>query len=178
MRIISINLNKRLGNSTVARFVESWLRTKECGVLLAQEPWVHGRSEPVCLDSYRDVGGNSMVYAWIDSRLASPAWRLIQSNWMQIELGYLLLNNVYFSAYSQPDRISFFDILACGQPALESRPQVITGDFNFAPEPEDGRDGGRISTFNSSDERDAFRRLQQAAGLVDMTSPNLIGQRQ
>lgn len=178
MRIISVNLNKRLGNRTTARSVASWLDQHAADIVIVQEPWAHSRPETIDLDGYLSVGGNSNVYAWTKAAYATPNSRLLGDNWLQLDLGYLLLNDVYFSAYSARDRRSFFEKLISEQATIDDRPQAILGDFNFAPEPNDGMDGERVSSFTSTEERVAFRRLLATGGLIDITAPKLLGQQE
>lgn len=178
MRLVSLNLNKRLGNKTMALCFNDWLKRHNCDVAVVQEPWAHSRSEEVRLPDFREIGGNSKVYAWIAPQFASPSHLLVRDNWLRLELGYFVVDNMYFSAYSQKERRDLFDLLTSNHSDVGDKPRLIVGDFNFAPEPEDGMDGDSVSRFNSPDERDAFKRLLGNCSLVDASSPSYLGTRQ
>jgi exonuclease III len=178
MRIISANLNKRLGNPTVARYVAAWLSKHACDVFLSQEPWARTRDDTVELNGYKSIGGNSSIQTWLASRYAMPVLKEHDADWHQVDLGYITLHNLYLSPYSSTARASkLLDLLREIEGATD-RPQIIVGDFNLAPQPTDGIMGDHISKWTSTDERSAFNALLAIGKLVDMTSEDCLGSRE
>ncbi len=172
MRISSINLNKRLGNPAVLAQFESWLENANVDLILAQEPWNRKRENVVILKHFYDLGGNDVVRVWIHKKWVPPKTEILDENWQVVHLDFIELHNVYLSAYSSKERTLFLDNLRDYLLKDINKPIIITGDFNLAPNPEDGMLGDQISKFTKQQERVAFKTLLIKLGLFDSTSTN------
>lgn len=175
MRIISINLNKRLGVAKAAHSLETWLQQRACDVLLVQEPWSRTRDSATTIRGYKAIGGTSSVFAWIKNHYAMPAISQYRVNWQQIVLNYINVHNVYLSAYSSSKRAAELAELHNEVMKNENSPLLIVGDFNLAPRPEDGLVGDKISSWTSVNERNVLNDLLSCQGLIDMTAPDRSG---
>jgi len=65
MKIISINLNKRLSNKTCKLQFEQWLKSISSDIILVQEPWPHQSKNPIQLENFNSLGGSTKLYSWI-----------------------------------------------------------------------------------------------------------------
>jgi exonuclease III len=172
MRIASINLNKRLGNPKARQRVEAWLLDNKIDLLLVQEPWNRGRVDSIQLRFWDDLGGSDGVRAWVRGKWKSPRVKNLRENWQEIQLDYMIVHNVYFSAYDANERGKFLVDLKEYISSESDRPILIVGDFNLAPTPRDGMVDNQISTFTQPQERIDFESLLSSAKLVDVTSPS------
>ena len=169
MRIASLNMNKRLGNASARPQVLEWLRNHEINLVLTQEP-CRNLDKPPSLDGYRPVGGSHQVFAWIAESFEPLPSVSVRSWWQRLEVGYLVVHNVYLDPYSRRRRGDQLEELRDHMTAEPERPVLIVGDFNLAPRPEDGCFDGKASKFNSDVDRGPFRRLLVDVGLQDLTS--------
>jgi hypothetical protein len=169
MRIASLNLNKRLGNASARLRALEWLRTNEISLVLTQEPY-RNCDKPPSLDGFRPLVGNHQVFAWIAESLEPPPSVSVRAWWQRLELGYLVVHNVYLDPYSRRSRGDQLEELHDHVRAEPGQPMLIVGDFNLAPRPEDGCFDGKASRFNSDVDRGPFRRLLVDVRLQDLTS--------
>ncbi len=171
MRIVSINLNKRLGNRNNLTKIHKWLLNNKVDLFLVQEPWIRGRKEALKIPCYTYLGGSDSVGAWIHETYAPPDIILLKDNWLQVKLDDFEIHNVYLSAYSSKERIAFLRELDKQISKDKKLTNFIIGDFNLAPTPEDGLFGEEISDFTKKGERVAFQSLLSKNKLLDMTLP-------
>lgn len=173
MRIVSVNLRKRL--RITKKLVESWLNELDCDLLVVQEPWDRRRTQAIELHGYRSVGGNTSVYSWLvhDFELAERS--LPGKFWQRIDFGCLAVYNVYLPAKSRAGRVEALHGLRREVSRGKDRLLIILGDFNLAPEPEDGVYRQQISKWTGKAERAAFKGLLSDARLIDMTSRDRVG---
>lgn len=170
MRIVSINLNKRLGNPAVSRFIAEWLKGNNCDVLVAQEPWARTRKENIELVGYDFITGNSSTALWVTSHYANPKFYQHNQEWQEVELDYLSLHNVYLSAYQSADRIKQLEELRGRIENSDDRPVLVVGDFNLAPCSNDGIVGDETSRWTNDKERKFFDTFLKEGKLIDSTS--------
>lgn len=175
MIIASLNCNKRLGNPKALALIHEWLCINHVDLFLAQEPWSNTRVSPVNLPSYSPLGGNSKVFTWIKNGQAINSPQLIESYWQLLYLDYLVIHNVYLDAYQQITRGDQLAKIKEGLGKVGGRPQIIVGDFNLAPKPEDGLSGERPSKFNGPEDRNRLDDLIKNEGLVDTTCRDVTG---
>jgi len=166
--LASINLNKRMKSQTSRARLGRWLELNRVQFLFAQEPWRSRTGLDANFIGWVPVGGNEKVFAWIDSRLELPDHKLIEIFWQRIELGYLVIYNVYLDAYHQTTRASQLRQIRQGVIDEKDRPVLIVGDFNLAPNPIDGLFGAQESIFNSEVDREPFRQLLESGHLIDL----------
>jgi exonuclease III len=172
MRIASINLNKRLGNPKAHQRVEAWLLNNKIDLLLVQEPWNRGRIDAIPFRFWDDLGGSDGIRTWIRRKWKSPKVRNLRENWQEIQLDYMIVHNVYLSAYDSNERCKFLIDLKKYISSDSDRPILIVGDFNLAPTPRDGMVDNQISTFTQPQERIDFESLLSNVKLVDVTGSN------
>lgn len=170
LRVVSLNANKRTQNARNLALLESWLDENEPGLLLLQEPWVHGALSSSKLGQLEFVGGDSNVAAFAVSGLPVSLHRQ-EGRWLTLSLGSIRFHNVYFPAASTDTqrRAEFLDALAKCIVGDRDFSHVVVGDFNMAPTPTDGIYDDKQSTWTGERERGSFARLVSVAGLVDST---------
>ncbi len=139
-------------------------------MLVAQEPWKPANREPLPLEGFRTVGGDSRLFTWIGERRTLPPASRLEDVTQRIELGWLVVFNTYLDAYAQATRADQLARLRRLVEAEDGRPVLVIGDFNLAPRPEDGRYDGRPSIFNAEIDRAPFGALLAETGLVDCTA--------
>ena len=176
MQIVSINLQKRLFSRGDP--VQRWLDGLACDLLAVQEPWGRARVQPVRLQGYRLVGGNSSICCWLASRYQLPCRARLKDSWECVDCQYFSLYNVYLPEKSKTARADILRDLRCDVIKRGNHPVIIVGDFNLAPEPEDGLYGDRISKWTGKAERTALKELLSEAHLIDMTSMERVGRRE
>lgn len=167
MRLISINLNKRLGNARSRGLTRSWFLARKASLILAQEPY---KSEPLAddaLEEFKPVGGNEKVFAWVDGRKEVPKFEIVAPFTMRIQLGHVAIFNCYLDAYEQEARARQLKLLDSLVAKEEDRPVIMVGDFNLAPTEDDGLCDGKISNFNSNVDRGPLTALLARNKLID-----------
>lgn len=169
MRLASININKRLGNPAVRTRLSAWLKRHGVDVLLAQEPWKPVGRAPIELAGFRAVGGDGNLHAWTAEQWTSPSVRRPEDFVQCLELGWLLVLNVYLDAYSPAERARQLNRINELLAKESGRPCLVCGDFNVAPRPYDGVTDGRPSSFNNAVDRTPLQRLLTDHHLVDLT---------
>jgi len=168
VRLASVNLNKRLGNTAARAKLTAWLHHHHVDVLVAQEPWKPVNRTAVNLADYRPVGGD--LFCWSAERFTIPPVSRPESFVQRLEPGWLVVYNTYLECRSVTSRRRqlrrFQEIIA----VEDGRPILACGDFNLAPRRVDGLNNGRPSNFNSSIDRRPFAELLVDNGLVDATA--------
>jgi hypothetical protein len=166
--MISINLNQRLGNERARSRFESWLQPWKPDLLLAQEPW---RLPSVYWPSpagYRLAAATSLLAAWIPSDGTEPRAEDGSERWQIFRFPGLVVHHVYLSPKCSKERREH--LAALTHSIARECNNVVLGDFNLAPRPQDGRFGDKPSGFTKRSEREAFEALLISAGLVDATA--------
>lgn len=167
MRIVSVNLNQRLGRVSSRRAVEAWLADQRPDLLLTQEPW-RPEGKPISLGGFHLVQATPHLATWVAREVAKPQASIMDPRWQILKLPSLTIHNIYLSPYSSRARTEILNCLA--EQLHADQPAVVLGDFNLAPRPSDGLFGDSPSLFTKSAERHAFRELLESAKLVDLTS--------
>jgi len=171
MRVISVNLNKRLGNSSARRKFCDWLESQNVDVVLAQEPVRKGASlDGIDIPDYQLIDGDDRVAAWVRIDRDVPEFTRPLPFCQKLKIGYLAVYNCYFDAYKQTIRARQLENLRSIVGGSPESSVLIVGDFNLAPNPEDGIFGESPSTFNSQVDRRPFEELISDAKLVDLQS--------
>lgn len=177
IKVISINLNKCLGNPAKRTRIEEWLNTYEPDLLLTQEPFKSDANGIPLLQGLKLLSATLHVACWVCENRPSHAVIEHAERWQEICLADLSLHNVYFPSNhcnrSDPSKCRC-ELLSNITRKLKESPKSNTmflGDFNLGPQPEDGRHGDEPSNFTSQYEREAFRELLTAAELYDATHP-------
>lgn len=168
-RIASINTNKRLNTRTASDRFGNWLQRQQVDLVVNQEPSTSSLP-PVTPDGYTGVGGNNRIYCWVRNGRSLPKCHLV-ADWLQrLDLGELIVYNVYLDAYRRQTRAEQLVKLTeeLGTEANNGKAILVLGDFNLAPALEDGLYGGQPSTYNSDVERRPLRRMLQLGRLVDL----------
>jgi exonuclease III len=115
--------------------------------------------------------GSDGLRTWIRRKWKSPKVKDLRENWQEIQLDYMIVHNVYLSAYDSNERCKFLVDLKKYISSESDRPILIVGDFNLAPTPRDGMVDNQISTFTQLQERIDFESLLSSAKVIDVTSP-------
>jgi exonuclease III len=171
MRIVSANLNQRLGNPVSRSCIERWLRAKAPDLFLSQEPFKPSQQKRPAVAGYRLVSTSSLVSCWIAQKHACPKIIEHSERWHEIRLDGVSAHNVYLSPYSSGERRAMLEEVASAIGRSDTT-VVITGDFNLAPRSEDGMFGDQPSTSTKPAERRAFEDLLRTADLIDATCPS------
>ena len=171
MRIISANLNQRLGNAAVRLRFEAWLAVQAPDLLVAQEPFKPGQPARPSITGYRLIGTTPLVSCWIREHHGRAQVIEHSERWQEIRLRGLAVHNVYLSANSSKDRCGLILELAATVDRSGEESCLVVGDFNLAPRPEDGLFGDNLSKFTTASERHALARLIGSGRLVDSTCP-------
>ncbi len=171
MRIISANLNQRLGNGMARARFESWLMVQAPDLLLAQEPFKPANQTRPDITGYRLISTTPLVSCWLAECHDCP--KVIQhcERWHEVRFNGLDLHNVYLSPHSSKARRELLREMAYTVGGSDEECCVVLGDFNLAPRPEDGVFGDKLSTFTKAGERQAFASLISSGKLVDATCP-------
>jgi len=170
MRIVSTNLNQRLGNAGVRLRFETWLAIQVPDLLVAQEPFKRGQPARPQIAGYRLIGTTPLVSCWIREHHGTAQVIEHSERWQEVRLSGLGIHNVYLSAHSSKDRCDLLLELAdtVGRSGEEC---LVLGDFNLAPRLDDGLFGDKPSAFTKATERRALATLITAKRLVDSTCP-------
>ncbi len=168
MRIVSINLNQRLSNEHARSRFESWLQLMKPDLLIVQEPWHPNCVSMPSLAGYRLVECTVLLAAWIQSNGPEPRAENGSERWQIFHFPGLVVHHVYLSPHSSKERREQLTSLRL----LIDRGchNVVLGDFNLAPRPQDGLFGDRPSSFTERSERRAFNELLTSACLLDATA--------
>ena len=154
--IASINLNKRFNSAEARGRFGQWLVKHDVNVVLAQEPWKVPSTTSTDFGNFTSIGGNQRVFSWINSRYKVPSSNMIGDFCQRLEIGYLAVYSVYLDAYERQKRAAQLDQIRQYAISEGDRPLLIMGDFNIAPEPEDGLVNSTESGFNSETDRSAL----------------------
>jgi len=170
VRVCSLNLRSGLYRNYSK--ISSWMETNEIEVLLSQDPFRSYDKDFVFDLSLVSAGGNEKVFT------------LHRGDNKQIDIlkekqfsQYLIINDILFvNLYLNPSGKK--SIRAKEMEQINSHideilssnkyPIVIVGDFNLAPNPEDGLYGDKISKWNSKTDRKPFFDLLENHNLVDI----------
>lgn len=178
MKIASLNCNKRLSNPKANNLLRKWLDDNNIDLLLTQEPWPHSLISPVSLLGYRGLGGNSRVYSWGKESCIFEESKLLTPYMQQIKADYLWINNLYLDAYSRKTRSEQLMLMQEHLSKLDDQPMLILGDFNLAPNFEDGISGNSFSNFNGTEDRGAFLDTLKNLKLIDTTNKSELGKQE
>lgn len=170
MRLVSLNLNKRLGRPSVHRQVQEWLAKNHVELFVAQEPWHSRQVNSVHLNGYRYIGGNHLVGAWMRYDIRPPICLQQDYYWQVLHVGYLAVDHVYLDPYATKTRSKQLRRLESSIRDAPCQPRVVIGDFNIAPRTVDGIFDGRMSRFNTLTDRAPFHMLCSGNGLIDLTA--------
>jgi exonuclease III len=175
MLIASANLNQRLGHAKSRQLVEKWLNGHSPDLLLSQESFQLDSAARPALSGYGLILTSPQISSWVADCHACPAAVTHTERWHEIRLAGLTVHNVYLSPYSPKDRRELLLELA---EVIDGSvgPHLICGDFNLAPQPEDGIFGDEHSTYTTAGERKALAQLLQSAGLCDVMEHRSCGQ--
>ena len=172
MRIVSVNLNQRLGNTQARARVQAWLQLLSPDLLLSQEPFKpRSAEERPYLGGYRLLATSPLISSWIAEKYAAAAVLHRSERWHEISVGALAVHNVYLSPYSSKERREMLVQIASDVGRAERHADMVVGDFNLAPRPADGHFGGKASNVTKLGEREAFATLLKSGSLYDSTCP-------
>src|SRR5690349_8068969 len=84
MRIVSANLNQRLGNPVARSRFELWLGTKAPDLFLSQEPFKPSQQDRPAIVGYQLVSTSPLVSCWIAQTHACPRIVEHSERWHEI----------------------------------------------------------------------------------------------
>lgn len=174
MRVISINLRKRLGDGSTQAVFARWVATFDPDVVIAQEPTVRDDGlPPVLAQGLVLRAGDHRVACWVRDGLAERS-RLAPVPAVLLEVNDWCVCGTYLSSRSPGERVAQLTALRTlllGQ----SKPVLLAGDFNLAPTAADGRYGDAESRWTGQGERVALQALMMDLDLIDLTSVERLG---
>src|SRR3989344_3047252 len=162
MRVVSINLNKRMGNPVAKSEFLEWLGGINPDVLLVQEPSKQPSNEVLHIPGMSLLVSNTNLAIWLNSG-SNGRVELNLPYVQKIVFQGVPLFNVYLDAYTCAKRAEQLQELK----RLNNEPAFLMGDFNLAPLPEDGLVGTNISNFNSELDRGSFQELISSRAYSD-----------
>ena len=175
LSIVSVNLRKRLGDSTCRSNFEAWLADHRPEVLLAQEPVGQAKrlAGPTMytLKGYQLLERTALVASWCRDDLQAAEIKTHTNRWQEITVHSLSIHNVYLPSESGRERIEMLGEMASYLRGSTFE-TLIAGDFNLAPKPEDRRFDGQPTIKLKSDrdrEAKALDSLLSATSLYDAT---------
>lgn len=144
MRILSANLNQRIGNAQARAKFESWLGSQTATLILGQEPFTPSRNERPPLDGYKLISTSRMISCWLANGIPVPTVVEHTERWHEIFLGDVSIHNVYLSPHSSKKRTAV--LLALRSLIADGRrgKTIVLGDINLAPRPADGVFGDHL----------------------------------
>lgn len=174
LRIVSLNLSKRVNNMTVRAALQRWLARANPDILLLQEAARQTAQLPNIIFEMEFVSGDGNVACWSKSQIARP---LEKSDIpaILVETKQFNICCTYLSAYSSKTRLKQIENLR-NILSNRSKSVILLGDFNLAPMPEDGRYGAEESKWTSVGERNMLQQLLTENCLVDLTSFIRLGE--
>jgi hypothetical protein len=171
MRIVSANLNQRLGSAPIRDRVGEWLAFHAPDLFVAQEPFRQSSSARPQLSAYRLIATSELTSCWVAEHLRTPAVQKLADRWQKVLLQGLIVHNVYLDPYSSKARRDLLEAIERDIADSPAAPTIVIGDFNLAPRPEDGMFGQAPSTFTTAGERKALASLMATRALYDATCP-------
>jgi hypothetical protein len=165
--IASVNLNKRFNSSDTRGQFGRWLIKYGVDIVLVQEPWKTPSTSLLGFGDFISIGGNHRVFSWISSQLKIPNTYLIGDFCQRLEIGYMVIYNVYLDAYERQRRADQLEEIRQYLVSDGDRPVLMMGDFNIAPELDDGLVNGVASKFNSEIDRGSLRYIIKTCNLID-----------
>lgn len=168
MIICSINLNKRLESLRKNIEFANWLIEKQIDILIVQEGSKKILNKEKFLDYYC-IGGNNYVSIWVNENNVNDNIYIenITEKIQKMEIGYISLYNVYLDAYKKVTRKEQLEYLDKALSDEKDKPLILLGDFNIAPNKEDGLYNNEYSNFNSDVDRGALKLLISNRKLID-----------
>lgn len=168
MNILWLNLRKRSGNRMAIAALERLMAAADCDLLLLQETSQKIKSISPSLSGMKPVYVSSDLSAFAKISLAQT--NVIHSGpfYLGLKVADRYVFNVHLSPYRSSTRqqeLRSLEDIVQGEIGSEI---IIGGDFNLAPRPEDGLFNDATSAWTAPSEREAFRRLISACGLVDL----------
>jgi hypothetical protein len=167
MILAAVNANRRLHSMRAG--YDDWIRSVAPDLLIVSEPCGAGRQPPGEAGGLQFAGGSSRLAAYAAPSLPGMRLHVHDERWIEVELTDLRIHGVYLDANAPRSRTALLDRIR--RHILDSRTgnlPIVIGDFNLAPEPQDGMHGNNPSTFTAAHERAAFRALLQETGLIDL----------
>lgn len=95
MRIVSANLNQRIGNAAARACFELWLKMKAPDLPLSQEPFRPSQGNRPAIQGYRLVSTSSLVCCWVAENHLCPRVIEHSERWHEIRIYGGSANNVY-----------------------------------------------------------------------------------
>lgn len=173
MRIVSLNLKKRINDRATRAALERWLARVDPDILVLQEAAAPRGQLPDSVNEMGFILGNCNVACWAKADLVRPGV-VTAIPALTVDAGGIRLCCTYLSSDSSAERIRQLQDLRL-QLTGDPRPVILVGDFNLAPTPEDGRYGDNESTWTKRGERRALQQLLMDLRLRDLTSAAVVG---
>lgn len=143
------------------------LRQWKPDLVLAQEPW-DSRALHVVPEGYELTTSTGLMAIWSHRLAAMPQVVHHSNRWQELNFDTFAIHQVYLSPSSSKDRRSLLEEIA-DTVANFHKPLIVAGDFNLAPQLEDGVFGIEASRWTRRTERAAFERLLVVGCLADST---------
>jgi len=169
MKIISVNLNNRLGNPKARYQITRWLSEHQPSLFLVQEPCPGISDYFIEIDGYVWLGGNTNIAAYRKANF-NPSLKILQRNdrWITLNLDTIDIHNLYFPADKANKRKKLFEDVLTILSSDISKKHLLFGDFNMAPREIDGLHGGNVSDWTKKYERQLFNSLLEKLNVVDL----------
>src|SRR5579872_2444594 len=74
VRIVSINLNQRLGNASSRTRFERWLSGRKAGLVLGQEPWRPTNEREIDLQGFDLLERTRLLGCWLAAGPSRRRW--------------------------------------------------------------------------------------------------------
>lgn len=163
MRIVSLNMNRRIGSPQVRERLERALERWQPELFLVQEPYPASGVPQPRVGRYGYVAATPLLAVLSPESHPAPVVEVLSERWHRIRWDAIEIHHVYLDASSSKRRRELLDDLR----RWGVRDAIVIGDFNLAPSPQDGLFGDEVSRFTSAGERRAFQQLLASCSLVD-----------
>lgn len=176
LSILSINMNKRLASKKWYERFCKWTGRQSADMIVLQEPWPHTTNDPVNIEGYCFLGGNSNVCSYLSEktkhRIELPFFHLNNDRWSTTAIGNLNVHDAYFPCKSGKqgaiERVQLLNEISSVIRDEEGKTNIVFGDFNMSPRTVDGLYDGNTSKWTTGIERDAFNQLLTTNSLIDL----------
>ena len=169
MRLASLNARKKMGKEACLKQIADWAAYHELDLICIQEATTKSGTSGT-VDGFVKAGGGPDLETWVKVGYQPPD---IDDAfpWLQmVSIGSAQIANLHLSPSSSDARARQMEQLANKLCNFGDGPILAIGDFNTAPQADDGLYGEQHSRWVSRKERSSFNALLEKNLLVDVLS--------
>jgi len=172
MKIISMNLNKRLHTLTKRSDFIAWINDQSPDIICLQEVCKRSVFTPKGFSQYEWIEGNNNTSIYVHDSFTYKSTKATKDFSFLYLTDATCIVSVYFSAYKSAQRVKQLEELSYQLSELAATEEIdnviVVGDFNLAPRPIDGLVNSGFSKFTSHQERATFASFLRHHKLMDL----------